>query len=118
MPTGPHVFTLIVAVLYGGTACSLALLRPADFSAWSVFQCVECAAWQLTLALGTWCFCRVVFTEPGYVDDEDVQAFLKRYGCGKHPDGRQCDECEEDKPMRAYHNRQVDRCVLRLDHFW
>ena len=29
MPTGPHVFTLIVAMLYGCTACSLALLRPA-----------------------------------------------------------------------------------------
>jgi len=114
--TGPYVFTLIVAMLYAGTATCLALARPAAFSAWSSTACWECAMWHATLGLGVWCYCLTVLTSPGFVDEPEVQEFLKRYGCDKTADGRQCEECEADKPPRAYHSRVVDRCVLRFDH--
>ena len=103
--TGPYVFTLIVAMLYAGTATCLALARPAAFSAWSSAACWECAMWHAALGLGVWCYCLTVLTSPGFVDEPEVQEFLKRYGCDKTADGRQCEECEADKPPRAYHSR-------------
>jgi hypothetical protein len=73
--------------------------------------------WHITLGLGIWCYCRTVLTSPGFVDEPQVQAFLRQYNCDGSLHGRRCEECEEAKPSRAYHSRVADRCVLRFDHF-
>lgn len=114
--TGPHLFALIVTVLYSGTVSCLALARPSSIAAWSVAACWECAAWHIALGLGIWCYCRTVFTSPGFVDEPEVQAFLRLHYCEKSLHGRRCNECEQAKPPRAYHSRVADRCVLRFDH--
>lgn len=114
--TGPYVFALIVTTLYSGTVSCLALTRPASISAWSAAACWECAAWHIALSLGVWCYCRTVLTSPGFVDEPEVQAFLRQHRSDRSLDGRRCEECEQAKPHRAYHSRVVDRCVLRFDH--
>lgn len=115
--TGPYLFTLIVATLYSGTLGCLALTRPPSISAWSTAEFWECAVWHLALSLGIWCYSRTVLTSPGFVDDPEVQAFLRQYNCDGNLHGRRCEECEEAKPPRAYHSRVAGRCVLRFDHF-
>jgi hypothetical protein len=111
------LFGLSVVALYIGTMRSyLVLLHPEPLESWSANTVAEAATLLATLTLGVCSYARTVLTPPGFVNDPDVRAWLRRHVAEAASASTQCKHCG-DKPVRAYHCRHTGRCVLRLDHF-
>ncbi|KTW25882.1 hypothetical protein T552_03156 [Pneumocystis carinii B80] len=93
---------------------------------------------SLLLFMVTLSFARIIFTSPGYVprfkdlkisSSNDIElrnhitdqmrtfCLYDAYVCENDGFPRWCAICEVYKPDRAHHCSEVQRCVLKLDHF-